>query len=769
MSGTSAPPVQVRSGRRATRTGLSGSVQRAVDLAVPCVLVLLALLPLWPVYRSGHAIAAALIGVTLGAAIALAGALRRWNAIVMAAVTLGALIVTAAVTAPTTAIAGVLPTIETWRTLGIAVVRVWKQVLTLQPPLGNADGLLTVVYLLALVGAVVAGTIALRARALRPLALVVPAVVLVGSVLLGTSAAVTPAVVAGLGVLAGLGWPAWRSGRIELNRPVGTVALGAAALVGVVGGTVLGSPDSTRFVLRDHVDPPPLEENYPSPLAGFRDYVKNHEDDVILTLDGVPTDLTRVRLATLDSYGGQVWDVSDGDTPAGGRYLRATDRFVQEIDAAAVDIDVTIGTYDDVWLPMTGSVEDVTFEGDRATDLSRSVFYNEQTATAIVTDRLREGDTFTLTTLPTPVRMGDQLGGQVLSDVSLPPVNRPPDGLGAVAARLTEGATTDAAKVQALADGLSQTGFFSHGLEGDVPSEAGHGAARMALMVEDEEMIGDAEQYAALMTLMAREMGWPARVVYGFERGERDTGTTWAVTGGNVTAWVEVAFEGEGWVAYDPTPDENNVPISEDPAPADRPQPQMLQPPPPPIAAPDVPSLESGNADVQPQEDPEPEPEIPAVVRWAAYLGIPVLLLILPAVIALALKGRRRRRRRRRGDGAARVAGGWLELQDTARDLGLARVPTATRREQAGAIERHFADAAASGAEAVGTAGTGGSAVALATRADAAVFGPVPADEDEAERFWGEVTGTERGLRRHASPWRRLRARIGYASLRRRD
>ena len=44
MSGTSAPPVQVRSGRRATRTGLSGSVQRAVDLAVPCVLVLLALL-----------------------------------------------------------------------------------------------------------------------------------------------------------------------------------------------------------------------------------------------------------------------------------------------------------------------------------------------------------------------------------------------------------------------------------------------------------------------------------------------------------------------------------------------------------------------------------------------------------------------------------------------------------------------------------------------------------------------------------------------------
>ncbi len=125
MSGTSAPPVQVRSGRRATRTGLSGSVQRAVDLAVPSVLVLLALLPLWPVYRSGHAVAAALIGVTLGAAIALAGALRRWNAIVMAAVTLGSLVVTAAVAAPTTAIAGVLPTIETWRTLGIAVVRVW--------------------------------------------------------------------------------------------------------------------------------------------------------------------------------------------------------------------------------------------------------------------------------------------------------------------------------------------------------------------------------------------------------------------------------------------------------------------------------------------------------------------------------------------------------------------------------------------------------------------------------------------------------------------
>ncbi|PWD49493.1 transglutaminase [Serinibacter arcticus] len=754
MSGTSAPAVEVGA-RRATRTGASGTVQRVVDIAVPSLLLLVALLPLWPVYRSGHAVVAAVVGVALGAGIALLGARRRWNAVVVAAVTLGGLIATAALTAPTTAIGGVLPTLETWRTLGIAVVRVWKQVLTLQPPLGNADGLLAVVYLLALLGSVVAVTIALRAGRFRPLALLVPAIVLVGSVLLGTTTTVAPAAIGGVAVLAGLAWPAWRSGRIELNRPVGTAVLGAVAVLGVVGGSMLAAPAEPRYVLRDHVEPPPLEENYPSPLAGHRAYLKDFEDDVLLTLDGVPEELTRIRLATLDTYDGLVWDVSDGETLTGGRYLRATDRFVAELDRDAIEIDVTVNAYDDVWLPMIGRVEDVTFEGDRATNLSRTVFYNDRTTTAIVTAKLTEGDSFTLTTRPDPVVTGDQLSGEVFSETPYPQVTGVPDGLTAKAAQLMEGATTDVDRVQKLADGLALQGFFSHGLEGDVPSAAGHGQARMALMIEAPEMIGDAEQYAALMALMVREQGWPARVVYGFARGERDTGTTWEVTGGNVTAWVEVQFEGAGWVAFDPTPPENNVPISEDPAPADRPQPQMLQPPPPPVAAPDIPSLDSGNADVETDNEPEPEPEVPAVVRWLGYLGIPLVLLLLPALVAVLLKVRRRRRRKRRGDGAARVAGGWLELQDTARDLGLERLPTGTRREQAGAIRGYF-----------GSSGT--SAVALATRADEAVFGPTPADEAAADAFWSEVRGTERSLRTKASLWRRLRARTTFASLRRR-
>lgn len=61
--------------------------------------------------------------------------------------------------------------------------------------------------------------------------------------------------------------------------------------------------------------------------------------------------------------------------------------------------------------------------------------------------------------------------------------------------------------------------------------------------------------YATAMTVMARLLGIPARVVNGFSQGQYDAGQkAWIVNGSDAHSWVQVYFPGAGWVNFDPTP-----------------------------------------------------------------------------------------------------------------------------------------------------------------------------------------------------------------------
>ena len=68
-----------------------------------------------------------------------------------------------------------------------------------------------------------------------------------------------------------------------------------------------------------------------------------------------------------------------------------------------------------------------------------------------------------------------------------------------------------------MLDGLKKEGYISHGLDPDQPaSRSGHAADRITELFTDPRMIGDAEQYSVAAALMARQLGFPARVVFGF-------------------------------------------------------------------------------------------------------------------------------------------------------------------------------------------------------------------------------------------------------------
>src|SRR5690606_41659303 len=104
-------------------------------------------------------------------------------------------------------------------------------------------------------------------------------------------------------------------------------------------------------------------------------------------------------------------------------------------------------------------------------------------------------------THPHPLSLHDALPifsaleGAPLARVDQPELSGVPDTVVAAASAMVASAQTPLARIQAIVSSL-QDGYFSHGLEGDAPSLARHGAARLAAMVGQEAVLGDAEQYA---------------------------------------------------------------------------------------------------------------------------------------------------------------------------------------------------------------------------------------------------------------------------------
>lgn len=70
-----------------------------------------------------------------------------------------------------------------------------------------------------------------------------------------------------------------------------------------------------------------------------------------------------------------------------------------------------------------------------------------------------------------------------------------------------------------------------------------------------ERKKGHCEYFSSAMAIMARSVGVPARNVNGFLGGEWNEYDNYiAVRAGDAHSWVEVYFEGLGWVTFDPTP-----------------------------------------------------------------------------------------------------------------------------------------------------------------------------------------------------------------------
>ena len=69
---------------------------------------------------------------------------------------------------------------------------------------------------------------------------------------------------------------------------------------------------------------------------------------------------------------------------------------------------------------------------------------------------------------------------------------------------------------------------------------------------------GFCQQFASAMAVMLRSLGIPARVAMGYGSGTLVGDNTWGVMTTDLHAWVEVPFQGYGWLPFEPTPGKSN-------------------------------------------------------------------------------------------------------------------------------------------------------------------------------------------------------------------
>ena len=560
---------------------------RLIGVTVAVLLSLvLGVLAAWPIYRTWWLLVPACAGLVLGVGIALLGA-RRLSPLATVGALFGAFVVSAVPVAlpqsfermPDGLLRGLLDGVA-------AIVLGWKQLLTLTLPVGTYQSVMVPAYLVFLLTAFLATTIALRAGRLAslaafPLAAPVAFGTVFGASAVSPSLAVGPLVInapreVGLWIAAVLLGAAWvwfsagaerraalRRGRMPgersgsggraLRAAIGAVTVVVALFAGLMLAPVLDG--GARQVPRDRIDPEIVLRERPSPLAAYRSWKRDAALDApVFTVSSDGALPGRLRLAVLDEYDGVDFHVGADEA---GRFTRfpSGDRVS---DPATVAVLVDEG-YSDIWVPTAGLGSVPAFSGSRAAELADAFYVNRRTGAAIAvpggsgTSGLEPGDGFEATM---QTAADERPSGGPASDAPGIDLEVMPEMAAWVKA---QDQPASAEGLVELVKRLRERGYLSHSIsdaEGErlwlerlserygtrfESSAGGHSIARIeqlfAQLNTQERLagesaspemlvagIGDDEQFAAAAALLARALGFESRVVLGVRLGASGNG-----------------------------------------------------------------------------------------------------------------------------------------------------------------------------------------------------------------------------------------------------
>ncbi|MFT4137116.1 transglutaminase-like domain-containing protein [Microbacterium sp.] len=759
----------------------------------------------WPVYRSGAFLLLVGASVVMAAAIAATVVRKGWGAGAAAGLVAAAIAITGVPLAVPSRLGGPLELLGGLGELGAGLVVGWKDLLTVALPVGSYRNLLVPALVVFLVGVCAALLLSFKEGRVSYLAVLPGLAIPLFGLLFGRTTVSAPLSVgpvalfapveSGVGVgalVAGVGWLAWRhreergialrrasaAGGLRVRRRPAhgegrRVALGAGMVVVSVAAALVVAPAAAhtreRSVLRAAAGPEVELSRAVSPLAAFRaQFEEGTEGTELFRVTGTLPD--RIRLATLDSYDGSVYRT--GLAASGARFARVP-AAVEAGPGAPLDVQVQVAGLEGLWMPTAGALESVEFVGAHASALADGFYYSDSARAAVQTFAWHSGDRYRLRAVePATADLASaQAPGGAVAEVE------PPVTLRAWMDEHVQG--SGGAALAGLVALLRERGYLSHalsigeeppawaaGLDGYrfQPSAAGHSLGRIeelfrALLEREADprvaasgdavaAIGDDEQFAVAVALMAQELGFPARIVVGARLQSADADLPSCegnvCRAGDLAAWVEVRTASDQWIPIDVTPQHERFPSLEvtqqrDPEVATQVRPDAVAEVAPPRPAQDD--------DVNPDERPDDAVDLSwlwPVLRVAGAVAGVVVVLLGPFLLVVGAKALRRRARRRRPDPAARIAGGWDEYLDATADAGRHTPRRLTRLEAAASIE-------------------GESATLLATAADRAVFSAGGATADEADEYWRLVDAERRAI--PVGRWQRLRSAVSLRSF----
>ncbi|MCL2784046.1 MAG: DUF3488 and transglutaminase-like domain-containing protein [Propionibacteriaceae bacterium] len=651
-------------------------------------------------------------------------------------------------------ILGVIPSLATFQELGHLAIFGWKELLTTTAPVQGQGAFLVLPLLLGLVAASCSFALALRFRwtavPLIPLALLFILVIAMGA---------DP--VPGL-ILQALVWIALVMGWLSYRAFVGSrhkhpassfriarIASGAgiliaASLIAGLAGPFLPGVSPPRELIRDFIDIPVDLSQYPSPMSTFRKFSSVALTDVyyydkeLMKIEGAaPNSL--IRFAVLDSYDGLVWGASSSGFRRVGTTIPAVVQGAA-LPGEPVDLSITMSNVYarqaplNIWVPSLGYATSITFEGENAYGHQQAIAYDGRKGQGLLLDHFRPGDVVHISSIAMPVYSDDSAldpaGSSLVSDNNT-------EFLSANIANLGGGNISPWDQVKYMAAGFRDGGWTDGTTREDESHYTpGHGQDRLkAFLATLPAYAGSDEHYAALFALAANRIGFPTRVVFGAQM--PTTGT--AILGKDVTIWVEINTI-NGWIAIPPQffiPPRDQAP--EPPEPEENrdaeTMPEILQgqpqPPPDDITGLDT-QVQTGKADNQGEDA--------IIPLWLKISLTMVGVLAGFALLLGALVGAKSMRawwRFSRGSHARRIAGGWKEVLDRARDLGVSAPENMTRLQQATAMNLAAINA-------------------LVTTTDRAMFSSMPPNQQVVEAYWNEVNRAKASL---------LTGKVGLARL----